>query len=97
MVTRTTYTEARANFAKLWDSVTADRETVIVSRRGAADLALIAADELSGLIETVNLLRSPRNAQRLLTALNRGLEQTEVPQTPDDLRRDLGLDAGPQT
>ena len=91
MCIQTTYTEARANLARLCDRVTEDRETVIITRRGRADVALIAADELAGLIETAHLLRSPKNAQRLLTALNRALERTGKPQTVDALRRELGL------
>ena len=91
MSIQTTYTEARANLARLCDRVTEDRETVIITRRGRADVALIAADELAGLIETAHLLRSPKNAQRLLTALNRALERTGKPQTVDSLRRELGL------
>ena len=84
-----TYTEARANLARLWDRVAADRETVIITRRGAADVALIAADELTGLLETAHLLRSPKNATRLLQALQRALARTEQPQTIADLRREL--------
>ena len=84
MVTKTTYTEARANLARLLDQAANDRETVIITRRGAAD-------ELAGLVETAHLLRSPANAKRLLTALHRALQRTEAPQTPADLRRDLGL------
>lgn len=74
MAIETSYTEARANFAKLCDRVTQDRETVIIKRRGAEDVALIAADELSSLEETAYLLRSPENARRLLTALNDALQ-----------------------
>ena len=91
MTIQTTYTEARANFARLCDRVTADRETVIITRRGAADVALIAADELSSLLETAHLLRSPKNAARLLTALNRALRRTEQPQPVAELRGELGL------
>ena len=93
MSIQTTYTEARANLARLCDRVTEDRETVIITRRGRADVALIAADELAGLIETAHLLRSPKNAERLLTALNRASERTEEPETVDALRRELGLAA----
>ncbi len=93
MVIQTTYTEARANLARLCDRVTADRETVIITRRGAADVALIAADELASLRETAHLLRSPKNAARLLAALNRALEGQETPQSVADLRRELGLGA----
>jgi antitoxin YefM len=93
MPIQTTYTEARASFARLCDRVTADRETVIITRRGAEDVALIAADELASLHETAHLLRSPKNAARLLTALNRALAQTEPAQTPVALRQELGLTA----
>ena len=92
MVTKTTYTEARANLAQLLDQAANDRETVIITRRGAADVALIAADELAGLVETAHLLRSPANAARLLSALGRALDRTEAAQTIANLRRDVGID-----
>jgi toxin YoeB len=38
-------------------------------------VAIIAVGELSGIIETAHLLRSPRNARRLLAALNRAQEK----------------------
>jgi len=62
---------ARANLARLCDSVAADCEVVIIHRRGAKDVALIAASELRSLMECAYLLRSPRNAKRLLSALAR--------------------------
>jgi len=65
----TTYTNLRENLSSILDRVVQDREVVIVHRRGAKDVALIAAEELSGLMETEHLLRSPKNAQRLLTSL----------------------------
>lgn len=91
MAIETTYTHARAHFAEICDAAAADREVVIIRRRNAADVALIAADELSSLIETAHLLRSPKNAERLLTALARARGRSEEPQTVDELRRELGL------
>jgi antitoxin YefM len=88
---QTTYTNARANLAKLCDEVTENREIVIISRRGAEDVALVAAAELASLTETAHLLKSPKNAARLLKALDRARAGTEKPQTPAELRRDLGL------
>jgi antitoxin YefM len=55
----------------LMDRVVEDREVVVVRRRRGGDVALVAADELEGLLETAHLLRSPRNAARLLSALER--------------------------
>jgi antitoxin YefM len=71
MTIETTYTQARANLARLLDRVIADREIIIIERRDKEAVALIAADELSSLLEVAHLLRSPANAQRLLTALAR--------------------------
>ena len=91
MAIQTTYTHARANLAALCDAVTTNREVVIIHRRGAGDVALIAADELSSLLETAHLLRSPKNAERLLTALARAQHRTLSPQSLDELRREVGL------
>ncbi len=88
---QTTYTQAQTNLASLYDEVLNNREIVIIQRRGSDDVALIAADELRGLLETAHLLRSPANAERLLTALNRAKKQGIVPQTLDELRREVGL------
>lgn len=93
MAIETTYTHARENFARLCDEAAENREVVIIRRRNAEDVALIAASELSGLLETAHLLRSPNNAKRLLTALQRAHARTESPQALDELRRELGLDA----
>lgn len=88
---RTTYTSARQNLAALCDRVVDDRECVIIKRRGADDVAMVAASELSGLLETAHLLRSPKNARRLLTALERTKRRRIKTQSIDDLRREVGL------
>ena len=92
MPTETTYTQARENLASLCDRVASDRDVVIIHRRGAEDVALIAADELSSLAETAHLLRSPRNAARLLKALKRARGRTVSPEPVAKLRREFGLD-----
>ena len=71
MALQTTYTQARTQLATLLDEVVNNREIVIIQRRGSEDVAMIAADELSSLLETAHLLRSPKNAERLLAALAR--------------------------
>ncbi len=66
-------TQARDGFAKLLDLVNYDREVVVIQRRGEEDVAMIAASELESLMETAYLLRSPVNAERLLSELGRAL------------------------
>jgi antitoxin YefM len=92
MAIQTTYTHARARLASLIDEVTQNREVVIIQRRGREDVAMIAADELSGLLETAHLLRSPANAARLTAALERVREKAGISQSIDDLRREVGLE-----
>lgn len=87
-----TYTNARANLAELLDQVVDNHEVVIISRKGSEDVALISASELSSLQETAHLLRSPRNARRLLSALDRAQSRTVEPQSAGDVRRSLGLE-----
>ena len=91
MTTITTYTQARAALASLCDEVASTREPVIIRRRNAEDVALVSADELASLLETAHLLRSPKNAQRLLAAINRAQSQTLPPSSVEELRRELGL------
>ncbi len=92
MARETTYTEARANLASLCDEVAESREPLVIHRRGARDVALVAADELDSLIETAHLLRSPKNARRLITALLRARNLRLKPEAVDKLRRYFGLE-----
>ncbi len=93
MAFQTTYTQARENLAKLLDEVTKNREVVVIQRRGSEDVAMISASELASLMETAYLLRSPKNAERLLAALERAMKNEVNPQTIDELRREVGLDS----
>ena len=92
MAIQTTYSNARANFALLLDQVTEQQEIVIINRRGSEDVALVAVSELSSLLETAHLLRSPKNALRLMTALKRAMGKKLKPQTIESLRKDIKLE-----
>jgi antitoxin YefM len=90
-LTETTYTNLRQSLASVLDRVANDREVVIVRRRGEKTVAMVPADELMGLMETAHLLRSPKNAQRLLNALRRAVNRKGKPEPLEKLRRELGL------
>ena len=92
MSIHTTYTHARERFASFINEVTENREIVIISRRGREDVAMIAASELSSILETAHLLRSSANAERLRTALARLDEETPSYQTLEELWEEVGLD-----
>jgi antitoxin YefM len=91
MPTETSYSRARAHFAALCDQAISTREPIIIHRRGADDVALIAADELRGWMETAHLLRSPENARRLLEAIAQARSEDLPAETVDDLRREFDL------
>lgn len=92
-MTETTYTNLRQSLAAVLDRVANDHEVVIVVRKGEKKVAMVPADELSGLMETAQLLRSPRNAQRLLTAMRRAVSRKGRPEPMDKFRREIGLGA----
>ena len=89
---QTTYTNARANFAGLCDEVTENREIVVIRRRKGSNVAMIAADELQSLLESVHLMRSPKNAERLLSALERALKGSEKASSLKSLRAEVSLE-----
>ena len=89
---QTSYTSARANLAKLFDEVTLNQEVVVINRRGKDDVALISAAELSSIIETAHLLRSPKNAERLMSALQKAEANAEIPMSVRDLKAEVGVE-----
>jgi len=91
MPIHTTYSQARESLASLMDRMIDDSETVIISRRGKPDVALIDAAELSGMQETAYLMRSPANARRLLEALFESLNGGGKVMTIEELKREVGL------
>ena len=93
MTVETIYSQAREQLKTLMDRAVDDREIILVKRRSGGDVAMIAADELQSLMETAHLLRSPKNAQRLLNALARARTEA-LPTVPlKDLQHMVGFDA----
>jgi antitoxin YefM len=82
----------RENLASILDEVVDQQEVVIVRRKSARDVALIPASELAGLIETAHLLRSPRNARRLMTALRRAEKGKVSASTVQELKRETSFE-----
>src|SRR5271169_3272713 len=91
MPIETTYTNLRERLASILDQVADNQEVVIVRRRGAKDVAMVPAEELTSLMETAHLLRSPRNARRLLTALRKANSGKGRTESVEKLRREIGL------
>ncbi len=91
MIRETTYAGARRNLAALMDQVTDTHEPIVIRRRGKEPVALIAAEDLSSLMETHYLLRSPRNAQRIRAARRRAEAGEGEVADLEDIRDRFGL------
>ena len=67
----TSYSELRRNLAAMLDRVTDDHEPVIITRgRGKPAAVLMSIEDFASYEETRYLLRTPRNADRLLKAVS---------------------------
>ena len=65
----TSYSDLRRNLAATLDSVSADHEPVVITRdRGKPAAVLMSLEDFASYEETRYLLKSPRNAERLLDA-----------------------------
>ena len=65
------YTESRARYAEVLDSVVNDREEVVITRAGHEPVVIVSLADFESLRETAYLMRSPANARRLLDAMER--------------------------
>lgn len=65
------YTESRARYAEVLDSVVNDREAVVITRSGHDPVVIVSLEDYESLRETAYLMRSPTNARRLLDAMER--------------------------
>ncbi|OKH50505.1 prevent-host-death protein [Calothrix sp. HK-06] len=88
----TSPTDARNDFFKLLDKVTENHLVYIINRRDGENVALIAESDLKSLVETVYLLRSPKNANRLFDAIEESKAGKIKPQTITELQQELGIE-----
>jgi antitoxin YefM len=93
MLTYKTYKQAQSNLDELCNQVVESQNVVIIKRDDGKNVALIAADELSGMEETIYLLSSPANAARLYAALEQAKARTVKPQTIDEMFEELESDS----
>ena len=72
------YTELRQNLSRYLDEAVKTRAPITVTRQGGkGNVVMISEEEFAGWQQTVHLLSSPRNAERLL----RGIAQAEAGET----------------
>lgn len=86
------YSEARANLASILDQVVDNCEVVVIKRRGRSPVAMIDANELASMMESEHLFRSPKNAARLMSALEEVRSGGGEKVTVDGLRKEFGVE-----
>lgn len=64
-----TYSDARKNFKKILDQVHENSEAIVISRKNSENAVIMSEQEYESLMETIYLLRSPKNAERLLESI----------------------------
>ena len=65
-----TYTAARQNLAQTMESVCTDHEPVIITSKRDKAVVMISLDDYKAMEETAYLSRSPKNARRLIHAID---------------------------
>lgn len=69
-MTHVSYTDLRQNLARYMDEAVRSGAPITVTRQaGKGDIVILSANEFEAWRETVHLLRSPRNAERLMRSI----------------------------
>ncbi len=64
-----TYSTARAKLADTMNRVCEDHEPIIITRNGEQAVVMMSLENFKSLEETSYLLRSPKNAKRLIDSI----------------------------
>lgn len=65
-----TYSNVRKDLAHTMEKVCDDHDTVIITRRNASPVVMISLEDYESLTETHFLLSSPKNRERLESAIS---------------------------
>lgn len=69
-----TYQEARKNLKQVLDQVHENSESITIVRKNGRNAVIMSEQEYNQLMETMYVLQSPKNAERLLDSV-RQLQQ----------------------
>ena len=64
------YTQARNNFSTVMNEVCENHAPIIITRQSQKPVVMMSLEDYNAIAETLHLLRSPKNAQRLYKALD---------------------------
>ena len=69
-MTAITYTAARENLASTMDKVCEDHAPIIITRNRDQAVVMMSLEDYEALEETAYLLKSPKNARRIMSAIS---------------------------
>ncbi len=64
-----TYSEARSKLANTMDRVCDDHAPIVITRKNSQSVVMMSLVDFQALEETAYLLRSPKNAKRLIESI----------------------------
>jgi antitoxin YefM len=64
-----TYSDVRANLKDVMDRVVEDRTQIVVTRQKAEPVVMVSLADWNAMEETMHLLSTPRNAERLRASM----------------------------
>lgn len=64
-----TFSEARASFKTVMDDVCKDHEPTVITRVSGEHVVMLSLSDFNSMEETMYLLRSPKNASRLMESI----------------------------
>jgi antitoxin YefM len=82
-----TYTDLRQKLAHYMNRATGDRDAILVTRQGAEPVVMLAQSEYESMLETMHLMSSPANAQRLNQAMAQADRGEFIEVDPETFRR----------
>ena len=64
-----TYSDARANLKEVMDRVVEDRTQIVITRQKAEAVVMVSLEDWNAMEETMHLLSTPANAERLRSSI----------------------------
>jgi antitoxin YefM len=82
-----TYSTARSNLAGLMEKVCENHEPMIITKKGNITVVMLSLEDYEAMEETNYLIRSPKNAKRLMEGLKQLDDGKKTVKTLEDLKR----------
>jgi len=70
-----TYSHTRQHLAEIMNKVSDDRSPVLITRQTGSPVVMMSLQDFNALEETAYLLRSPKNARRLIDSIEQLVTQ----------------------